>query len=76
MWIRNMGVGFRIGQGPGNPAGTVSATLTNNTVDGSRSDAVALNASDGEAVTVTMRNNLRPTAGGGISVPGRSPEAR
>jgi hypothetical protein len=66
--IRNMGVGFRIGQGPGNPAGTVSATLTNNTVDGSRSDAVALNASDGEAVTVTMRNNLLTNSGGwGIS---------
>jgi hypothetical protein len=66
--IRNMGVGFRIGQGPGNPAGTVSATLTNNTVDGSRSDAVALNASDGEDVTVTMRNNLLTNSGGwGIS---------
>jgi hypothetical protein len=62
--IHNMGGGFSIGQPIGNPAGTVSATLTNNTVDGSLSDAIVLNSADDAIVTVTLTNNLVTNSAG------------
>ena len=67
--IHNMGGGFSIGQSIGNPAGTVSATLTNNTVDGSLSDAIVLNSADDAIVTVTVTNNLvTNSVGWGLSL--------
>jgi hypothetical protein len=62
--VRDMKSGFRLGQSLGNPAGTVTATLANNTVDGSQSDAIAVSSADGATVTITAENNLLTHSGG------------
>lgn len=56
--IQGMQEGFRLGQDVGNPAGDVTATVANNTVDGSLSDAITLNSANGSNVTITAENNL------------------
>ena len=64
-----MGSGFEVGQQVQNPAGAVTATLANNTVDGSRLDGIALNSASGSTLTVTAENNLvTNSAGWGISL--------
>ena len=66
--VHDMRNGFQIDT-MGTPAGTVTATLTNNTVDGSSSDAIALNSASGSTMTVTLENNLLTDSGGwGVSL--------
>lgn len=66
--VQNMQYGFRL-EPTGNPAGSITATLANNTVDGSLFDAIALNSANGSTMTVTAENNLLTnSAGWGISL--------
>jgi hypothetical protein len=67
--VHEMRDGFQLGQPPGGPAGSLTATLANNTVDGSLADAIALNSANGSTLTVTLENNLlTDSAGWGISL--------
>ena len=49
------------------PPATVTATLTNNTVDGSLSDAIRLNPQENAEITAAIHNNLF-TNGGGVGI--------
>jgi hypothetical protein len=65
--LHDMHTGFRLGQNLNNPAGTVVATVANNTVDGSLVDAI-FSPAEGSTVTVTAKNNLLAhSAGWGIA---------
>lgn len=67
--VQGMLSGFQLGQPVGDLAGDVSATLVNNTVDGSLSDGIALNAANGSILMATAENNLVTNSSGwGLSL--------
>jgi len=67
--LHGVHTGFRLGQNLNNPAGSVVATVANNTVDGCVFDAISIHSAEGSTVTVTAANNLLThNEGWGISV--------
>jgi len=61
--VHGMGGGFQLVAQGGDPGGIIDATLTNNTVNGSRNSAVYVEVQDGTLTSLDLYNNLLTNSG-------------